>query len=336
MIGDQARPAYRYQVAHAFWRSRMVAVAAELDLFAGLPATLEEMCARLGLHPRPTEALLNSLCAMGVLEHDKAWYQPGTAPVDTWLDQVRPPGGPNSWHYPLWMRLRALLETGEPQAFHAGLDFCPDEVALRRFVEAGEARAAGCGPELAGVIDWKDASTVVDLGGARGSVLSGVLRAHPHLHGTCFDLPAVRPLFDEQVADLGARLRFRGGDFFSDELPEADVYVLGHLLSDWDDDRCAHLVERAAAALAPHGTLLLYDTLIDPDRPHTAENWLYGLNAQLLGPSGTVNSADDCRTWYAAAGLTGTEVRSFGDTESLVIGTRPAQPRAGRTALEER
>ncbi|HEY7597539.1 MAG TPA: methyltransferase [Actinophytocola sp.] len=317
MIGDRT-----------YWRSRMVAVATELDLRAVLPATLEEVCARLGLHPRPAEALLNGLCAMGFLARDGAHYRAGTPlpPVTT------PPTPPT----PLWTRLRPLLETGEPQGLHAGLDFCPEEEALRRFVAAGEARSTGCGPALAAAIDWREVETVVDLGGARGGVLAHVLRAHPHLRGASFDLPAVRPLFDEHVADLADRMWFHGGDFFADELPEADVYVLGNLLSDWDDDRCAHLVERAVAVLPPGGMLLLYDALLDPDRPETEENWVHALVAQLIGPGGTVNTTDDCRAWFAAAGLTDVEVRPLTGSMSVVLGTKPGRMWPARTPVEER
>lgn len=344
MVTDQAD---RYPVATAFWRSRMVAVAVELDVFSLLatePATLAELCARLRLHPRPTEALLNGLCAMGILTHDGEHYRNG-ATADSRLDRAEAghPGDPfavGGWQSPLWTRLRVLLETGEPQGAHAGLDFCPDSVALSRFVEATDARSARCGPALARALDWTGATRVVDLGGGRGNVLAGILRAHPHLSGTAFDLHAVRPLFDEHTARLGltGRMRFRGGDFFTDDLPPADVYLLGHLLSDWDDERCALLLGRAATALAPGGTLALYDSLIDPDRPHTGENWLHSLNTQLIGPAARPNSVADCRAWLSAAGLVDLEVRTLAGPDSLVTATKraPAKPGRGRIMVKER
>ena len=54
-----------------------------------------------------------------------------------------------------------------------------------------------------------------------------VALANPHLVGEGFDLPAVRPLFEEYVASfaLQDRIRFRIGDFFKDPLPSADVGV---------------------------------------------------------------------------------------------------------------
>lgn len=333
-VDAPAGPAELFEVATAFWHSRMLAVAVELDVFTVLataPATLEELCDRLGLHPQPTEALLNGLCALGILEHDPGGYRNGRT-ADTWLDRAKPEyaGGlfaVAGWQFPLWTRLRDLLETGEPQGDHADLPFRSDLTALRGFVETADGLSAACGPALAGALDWSDASHVVDLGGARGNVLGAVLTAHPHLRGTCFDLPAVAPLFTEHAGRLGLadRMRFHPGDFFTDDLPAADVYLLGHLLSDWDDERCAHLIARAARALVPGGTLVVFDSVVDPDRPGTWRNWLVNLNLQLVAPGGTVNSTQDCRDWLEAAGLTGIQVHALVDAESLVIGTKPAQ-----------
>lgn len=333
-VDSPAGPAELFRAATAFWHSRMLAVAVELDVFSLLatgPASLDQVCTRLRLHRRPTEALLNGLCATGILHRDGDRYRNGET-AGTWLDRAKPDyaGGlfaVAGWQFPLWTRLRDLLETGEPQGDRAGLPFLGDTDAMRGFVEAADGQSADCGPALASALDWSAATHVVDLGGARGTVLAAVLAAHPHLHGTCFDLPAVAPLFAEHADRLGVagRMRFRAGDFFADELPAADVYLLGHLMSDWDDERCAHLVARAADALAPGGTLVVFDSLVDPDRPGTWHNWVRDLNAQLVAPGGTVNSTEDCRAWLADAGLTGIQVHTLVDADSLVIGTKPGE-----------
>ncbi|OLF17398.1 hypothetical protein BU204_12265 [Actinophytocola xanthii] len=327
-----AGPADLFQAATAFWHSRVLAVAVELDLFSLLatgPASLEELCARLRLHPQPTEALLGGLCAIGILEHDEHGYRNGPTAA-TWLDRASPDylGGLFAlagWQFPLWTRLRDLLETGQPQGDRAGLGFDGDALALRRFAETAEGLAADCGPALAAALDWSAVTSVVDLGGARGGTLATVLAAHSHLVGTCFDIPAMAPLFDELAGRLGLaeRMLFRGGDFFADVLPPAEVYLLGHLMSDWDEERCTDLVARAAEALEPGGTLVVLDSLIDPDRPSTARNWLVNLNTQLVNPSGSVRSTVDCADWLRSAGMSGVQVRALVGSESLVLGTKP-------------
>lgn len=322
----------------AFWQSRTLAVAVELDLFSTLarqPATLDEVCDRLRLHPQPTEALLNGLHALGVLELEGGVYRNGES-ASAWLDRANPGylGGlfaQADWQFPLWTRLRELLETGEAQGGRAGvqdggLEHGSEDTALREHVAAADALAAGCGPALAAAVDWSGRRRAVDLGGARGAVLAGILDAHPHLTGASFDLPPVAPLFDEHVRGLGLgdRMSFHAGDFFSDDLPAADVYLLGHLLSDLDGERCAGLVARAAAALPPGGLLVVYDTLVDPAREETWQNWLVSLNAQLVHPGGTVHSTADCRVWLTEAGLVDVRAAGLVDAVTVVTGVRPA------------
>ena len=62
-----------------------------------------------------------------------------------------------------------------------------------------------------------------------------VALAHPHLTGIGFDLPAVRPIFEEYVRGFGVadRLDFQARDFFNDPLPHVDVLSMGHVLHDW-------------------------------------------------------------------------------------------------------
>ena len=52
--------------------------------------------------------------------------------------------------------------------------------------------------------------------------------ANEHLTGVGFGLPEVAPVLEDYVEHDGVhdRLRFAVGDFFVDDLPEADVVVI--------------------------------------------------------------------------------------------------------------
>ena len=49
------------------------------------------------------------------------------------------------------------------------------------------------------------------------------------------------------------RLQTVGGDFFRDPLPKADLYALGRILHDWNDDRSQQLIDRVHDALPSGG-----------------------------------------------------------------------------------
>src|SRR5687767_7559606 len=54
--------------------------------------------------------------------------------------------------------------------------------------------------------------------------------------------------------------RFADGDFFVDELPRADVLVMGHILHDWGLDEKRTLISKAYEALPEEGALIVYET----------------------------------------------------------------------------
>lgn len=84
--------------------------------------------------------------------------------------------------------------------------------------------------------DWSPYTSFVDVGGARGHFAHQVVTANPHPKGAVFDLPPLETAFNRHMARLGgvgSSITFRGGDFFRDKLPEADVLVFGHVLHNW-------------------------------------------------------------------------------------------------------
>ena len=70
---------------------------------------------------------------------------------------------------------------------------------------------------------WQNHRSFVDVGTAQGDLAVQVARAHPHLTGIGFDLPEIRPIFEEYVAQhrLGTRVKFAPGDFFEHSIPNA-------------------------------------------------------------------------------------------------------------------
>jgi hypothetical protein len=96
----------------------------------------------------------------------------------------------------------------------------------------------------------------------------------------------VRPVFEAYVSrfELADRLQFYPGDFFTDELPSADVLVMGHILHDWDLTQKCTLLDKAYAALPTGGALVVYEALIDDDRRTNTFGLLMSLNMLIETP----------------------------------------------------
>ena len=75
-----------------------------------------------------------------------------------------------------------------------------------------------------------------------------------------------RPLIEE--ASLSDRCETAAGDFFTDALPRADVYVLAQILHDWDDERARAILRNCGRSIADDGRLLVVEQVLpEGDEP---------------------------------------------------------------------
>ncbi|CAN5717132.1 methyltransferase [soil metagenome] len=147
------------------------------------------------------------------------------------------------------------------------------------------AMAAGSQGRVADLLsyDWTGIERVADIGGGNGAALGVVLASNPHLRGVLFDLPTVVVAADEVLRDAGVldRCDIVGGDFFTDSLPPADVYVLSQILHDWNDERASAILRNCRRTLADDGRLLLVEGIV-PDGPEPDFGKLFDLHMLVL------------------------------------------------------
>jgi hypothetical protein len=150
--------------------------------------------------------------------------------------------------------------------------------------------------ERLAAVEWRGDETVVDVGGGNGSLLVELMSRHPGERGIVFDLPET--VRDE--AALGGRIRFVEGSFF-ESVPAGDVYILGTILHDWDDERAAAIL-RTIRAAAPEGSrLLILDAVVPPGNDPGGGKWLDLLMLALL--AGKERNEGQWRELLAAGGF---------------------------------
>jgi hypothetical protein len=325
------------RLAMAFWGSKTLLSAVELGVFTTLaegPTPGPELAEKLGLHPRSSRDFLDALVALGMLNRDGDLYS-NTPSTDAFLDRRKPSyiGGLlemlNARLYQYWGSLTEALRTGRPQnEIKNGQDIFQalysDPVKLAQFLAAMTGVSSGAGRALAEKVPWDHYRTVIDIGTAQGCLPVQLALAHPHLSGGGFDLPPVEPIFEEYVNRfrLADRLRFYPGDFFTDELPTAEVLVMGHILHDWDLEQKRLLLAKAYRALPPGGALIVYEALIDDDRRTNTFGLLMSLNILIETPGGFDFTGADCCGWMRAAGFSETRVEHLLGPDYMVIGIK--------------
>jgi Dimerisation domain len=129
-LGEMGRPMAGHlspepimQLGMAFWGSKTLLSAIELDVFGALakgPCHGTTLAGELGLHERSARDFLDALVALGMLDRDGDEYR-NTPATDLFLDRAKPSyvGGllemANARLYPFWGSLTEALRTGEMQ-----------------------------------------------------------------------------------------------------------------------------------------------------------------------------------------------------------------------------
>lgn len=193
--------------------------------------------------------------------------------------------------------------------------------------------------EIATTYPWDGIGHLVDVGGGTGSLLAGILRAHPGLRGTLVDLPHVVQDAPQvfAAAGVGDRARTHAGSFFDPLPPGGDVYLLCSVLHDWSDREAAQILRRCLLAAGPNGRVLVSERLI-PDLsplPDAAEP-VTAMDLRMLVIAG--GRERSLPTFTDLAAHCGAEVASghrlpSGRTLLELTAARDGAPRGGVTAI---
>jgi trans-aconitate methyltransferase len=120
--------------------------------------------------------------------------------------------------------------------------------------------------------DFGSVKTVVDLGGGNGSLLRAILNRHPSSKGILFDLaPVIEAALTEETE--GIDLVGRPGDIFKSTPANCDVYILRHVVHDWNDEDAARILRSCAASMSTDSVLLIIEAIVSEDTIDTRTAW---------------------------------------------------------------
>ncbi|MCC9656593.1 class I SAM-dependent methyltransferase [Rhodopirellula halodulae] len=278
-----ADPTPVLQYINGFRFSKVMFAAVELGVFDRLETqsqTADSLSSNLGLHPSATQRLLDALVGMELLARDGSQYS-NTALASELLTSSSPNRMTgyikfsNDVSWKLWSHFENAIREGSHRWKDAyGWDqpifssFFADEAAMREFLMGMHGYGVISSPKVVRAVDLSPFQHLVDLGGATGHLPIAACEAYPELRATVFDLPDVVPVTKEIVGQslVADRIDVVAGDFFADELPEADLMSLGRILHDWSDEKIDRLLSKIHQRLPEGGGLLLAEILIQDDR----------------------------------------------------------------------
>ena len=332
-------PANIMQTGLGFWNSKTLLAAIRFELFTLLskgPLSAEEIRKQLKLHPRSLFDFLDALTALGFLQRDgilqSAIYS-NTSDTDMFLDKSKPSyiGGMlemcNNRLYQFWGNLEEGLQTGEPQNEIRTGDsnmfevLYKDPARLEEFIKAMGSFQVGNFMDFAKKFNFSKYKTLVDAGGAGGFLSIYVALNNQHMQCISYDLPAVESIAQANVDHFGVvdRVKCISGDFFKNDLPKADVVVMGNILHDWNEEQKLNLFKKAYEALPVGGAFVAIENVIDSDRRKNALGLLMSLNMLIETPGGFDYTGSDFERWAKQTGFDTTNIISLTGPTSAAI-----------------
>ncbi len=260
------------------------------------------------LDPDATHRFLRACTAIGLTTHQQGSFQ-GTPLLATLRNDPSSLRAlalslPAPAFWLPWGSFMTALRTGKDQAkatlgstlfaYHADH---PQEA--EDFAATLRQETQGLTAAITRLVDTTDVTTVADIGGSSSTLAEAFLAANDRLNAILFDLPPVIARARSSYTGDN-RLTFVAGDFFT-AVPPADLFILKHVLHDWNDAECSRILERCRASLSERGRIIIVEMQVNDD--------FSGLGplmdmTMLVAFSGRERTVAEYGVLLAAAGLT--------------------------------
>jgi ubiquinone/menaquinone biosynthesis C-methylase UbiE len=224
---------------------------------------------------------------------------------------------------PKWLHLNEIVGTGKPSASvnqeGEGSDF------FQRFVVDIFPLSYPSAQALAKHLALKKA-TVLDLAAGSGVWGIALAQSSEQVTVTAVDWVGVLPATQATVARFGlsGRFTFVAGDLLSADFGQGHtIATLGHILHSEGEARSRALLRRTFDALAPGGTIVIAEFLVNADRTGPVGSLFFATNMLVNTDAGDTYSFEEIRGWLTEAGFKDARLLESPGPSPLLLATKP-------------
>jgi acetylserotonin N-methyltransferase len=305
------------------------------DRLETAPQTAAQLAAAHSLNPAALARLLDGCVSLSLLVREADSYR-NTPTASRYLVSASPDtlAGyivySDQSLYHLWGHFEDAVREGSNrwvQVFGSRdslfAHYFRDEAATRSFLGGMHGLGQLTSAQIVQAFDLSGFTHLVDLGGATGHLAIAACQRYPTLRSSVLDLPSVAPVAQTYLSRSGVadRIAFITADFFTDELPAADLYSLGRILHDWGDERIDVLLRKIVGRLPSGGGLLIAETLVNNDRSGPVYSLMQDLN-MLVCTDGKERTAAEYQRLLEAAGFAKVDFCRTGSLVDAILGIK--------------
>ncbi len=280
--------------------------------------TVAQVAAVTGASERGLRILMNALVGFEFLSKDAEQRYALTPESATFLVSSKPgfQGGIikhcTEQLIPMWLQLNRIVATGAP-AQKVNAEESPD--FFESFVAdifPNSYPAAQVAAGALGIENSTDPVKVLDIGTGSGVWGIAMAQKSPKVTVTAVDWPNVFNVTRKMTQRFGVADRFRyvPGDFADADFGSGyNVATIGQILHSAGAEESRHLLRKVADALAPGGTVVIAEFLVNQERTGPLNGLIFAVNMLVNTENGDTFSFEEIRGWLEAAGFT--DVRSL-------------------------
>lgn len=299
--------------------SQLIYVAAQLglaDLVQQGPLDIGELSNRTMTHQNSLNRVMRCLVAVGLFkENENKQFEltglgqclrrdvPGSlAPMALFSEES----------YVAWGQVLHSVNTGESAFNHVfGMHryqyLEQNAEAAVRFNAAMASLSAQLAAGVVSAYDFSRFETAIDVGGGEGGLLVAMLRANPTLRAVLFDTFSVVDVMKEKLeaAGIAERCQVVAGDFFEAVPAGGDVYVLAHVIHNWDDDQAHRILENCRKVIDGAGRLLIVEMIMPAEFGSSFSSYPMAMTdlQMLVMTGGRERTEKEFRSLLTAAGF---------------------------------
>ncbi|XP_075771910.1 putative bifunctional dTTP/UTP pyrophosphatase/methyltransferase protein isoform X1 [Pelodiscus sinensis] len=279
-----------------------------------------------------TERLLDACASLGLLEKTHQGYS-NTESANMYLvsDTEYSLHGyiihcnDRLWHH--FTHLETAVKEGTMQG-HRGFGKTTEDLFQDSCYHSGEAKQCFMtamysiskltAKDVARAFDLSQFKSACDLGGCTGTLAHELAHKYPNLSITVFDLPDVIANVScfQPPGEHTTPVKFTAGDFFKDNLPEADLYILSLILHDCSDEKIHILLSKISAICKPGSALLVAEIVLDEEKTHPHRAVLQSLSMT----EGNQRSGSEYKQLLEKYGFTNVQIKITGNILDVILG----------------
>lgn len=312
-------PGVLMQMLTGFWVSQSICAAAKLGIADQLKEgarPVSELAKALNAHEENLYRLMRALASLGIFRETENRVFELTP-----LAELLRSDAPNSMrpmalmlgaeNYTAWGQVARAVQFGEsPFESAYGMPvyeyFGTHPESAENFNQAMTALVTNDNAAILESYDFDRFSSIVDVGGGHGTLLTAILKRYTKPSAVLFDLSQVAEsaalAFKE--AGLSQRCDVQSGDFFGAVPSGGDAYILSRVLHGFSDEHSGMILKNIHAVIPSSGKLLLMEFILEPGNdPSTARTKLMDVNMMVFAPGGRDRTLEEYTQLLRNAGF---------------------------------